>query len=197
MKSFRFLYHSIRARLELARYNDFTIAEYFRKQGARVGKDCRIQIRGLGSEPFLISIGNHCTIAGGVAFATHDGAAWLFSAEDPTLQRFGRIEVLDNCFIGMGAILLPGIRIGPNSVVGAGSVVTRDVPPGMVVAKNPAVPVSTIENYREKLVRLWATQRPEGYLNDLRPGEPYTAEQIQRRKIEEMGLLRRHLERIL
>lgn len=197
MKSVRALITSIRARLELAKYNDFTISEYLRKQGAKIGKDCRIQIRNLGSEPYLVSIGDHCTIASSVSFATHDGAAWIFSAEDPTLQRFGRIEILDNCFIGMGAILLPDIRIGPNSVVGAGAVVTRDVPPGMIVAKNPAVPISTIEAYRKKLIERWAVQRPDGYLTDLMPGRHYRPDLIQQRKFEETALLRHHLERIL
>lgn len=48
------------------------------------------------------------------------------------------IKVGDNCWIGAGAIVLPGVELGANSVVGAGAVVTRDVPPGAVVAGNPA-----------------------------------------------------------
>jgi maltose O-acetyltransferase len=48
------------------------------------------------------------------------------------------IEIEDNVWIGGGAILLPGVRIGKNSVVGAGAVVTRSVPANAVVAGNPA-----------------------------------------------------------
>ncbi len=47
------------------------------------------------------------------------------------------IEIGSDCWIGGGAILLPGVKIGSKSVIGAGSVVTRDVPSGVVAAGNP------------------------------------------------------------
>jgi len=188
---------TLRSKLLLAKYDEFTIAEYLRKQGAQIGENCRITIRSLGSEPHLVRIGNHCTIAYGVTLSTHDGGAWIFSDESPSLQEFGRIDILDNCFIGMCAVILPGVRIGPNSVVGAGAVVTKDVPPGTVVAGCPAVPICTIDEYRAKLLRSWEAQRPPGYLEDLQPGVKYSAAYIQRRKSESQSLLREHLERIL
>ena len=43
-----------------------------------------------------------------------------------------------NCWIGAGAVILPGVTVGENSIVGAGSVVTKDVPDNTVVAGNPA-----------------------------------------------------------
>src|SRR6185369_11988585 len=60
------------------------------------------------------------------------------------------------------AILYPGIRIGPNSVVGAGSVVVSDVPPNTLVMGVPARPFGAIEKYREKCVERWKRQRPPG-----------------------------------
>ena len=43
-----------------------------------------------------------------------------------------------NVWIGSGAIILPGVSIGDDAVIGAGSVVTRDVPPGATAVGNPA-----------------------------------------------------------
>ena len=50
-----------------------------------------------------------------------------------------------NAWLGMGAVLLPGITIGDDSIVGAGSVVTKDVPPKSIVVGNPAKVLRKIE----------------------------------------------------
>lgn len=55
---------------------------------------------------------------------------------------FGKpITIGRNVWIGGGALILPGVRVGDDSVIGAGAVVTRDVPPGVTVAGNPARPL--------------------------------------------------------
>ena len=48
------------------------------------------------------------------------------------------VKVGNNCFVGYGSILLPGVTIGDEVIVGAGSVVTKDVPSNSIVAGNPA-----------------------------------------------------------
>jgi acetyltransferase-like isoleucine patch superfamily enzyme len=53
-------------------------------------------------------------------------------------QKMAPVEIGDNVFVGMGARILKGTTIGPNSVIGAGSVVTGPIPPGVVAAGNPA-----------------------------------------------------------
>ncbi|NKQ23163.1 sugar O-acetyltransferase [Streptomyces galbus] len=54
------------------------------------------------------------------------------------------ITIGDNVWLGGGAIVLPGVTIGHDSVVGAGSVVTKDVPPNVVAVGNPARPVRNL-----------------------------------------------------
>jgi acetyltransferase-like isoleucine patch superfamily enzyme len=134
----RAVYRKLKNSYDLLKYDDFSIAEYFRRQGAQVGLDNRIEIRSFGTEPNLVRIGNHCTIGPGVVFLTHDGGTWLFTEEDPSLQKFGKIDIKDNCFIGLNAIIMGNVSIGPNSIVGAGAIVTRDVPEGTIVAGSPA-----------------------------------------------------------
>jgi len=145
---------------ELHKYDRFTIAEYFRKQGAQIGQDCSIIPTSLGTEPYLIKIGNHVTIAKGVGFITHDGGAWVFRNEVPDLQMFGTIIIEDNCVIGENAMLLPNVRIGQNSIVAAGSVVINDIPPNSIAIGVPARPMGSLQKYREKCLARWQAQRP-------------------------------------
>jgi acetyltransferase-like isoleucine patch superfamily enzyme len=123
-----------------------------RKAGVKIGENCRIYTDSFGSEPYLISIGNHCTITSGVVFVNHDGACWVFREQVPNLQNFGPIVIKDNSFIGTNAILLPHLTIGPNSIVAAGAVVTKDVPPNTVVGGVPARVLMSLDEYRTKMM---------------------------------------------
>ena len=183
----------LKCKLELRMYDDFSIEDYFRKQGAQVGKNNRILVRSLGESPALVSIGDHCTIGGEVLFLTHDGAGWIFTDELPDLQKFGMIQIMDNCFIGARSILLPNICIGPNAVIGAGSVVTKDVLPGRVAAGNPARDIGSVDALKKKMIHIWKAQRPPGYLHELHKGKVYSAKTIQKLKQKEKKRLEKYL----
>lgn len=84
-----------------------------------------------------VSIGDNTQIGPNVQILTAD------HPRDPAQRRqmleFGRpIAIGANVWIGGGAIILPGVTIGDDAVIGAGSVVTRDVPPGATAVGNPA-----------------------------------------------------------
>lgn len=122
-----------------------------RHWGVKIGEGCRIYPCRFGSEPFLISIGNNCEITAGVTFVTHDGATWIFRKDKKfTKTKYGPIIIKDNCMIGINSIILPNIKIGPNSIIGAGSVVTKDVPENTVYAGNPARYICSTDEYLEK-----------------------------------------------
>ena len=131
---------------------------YFRSQGVEIGEGVEIfgaNLFTFGSEPYLISIGNHVTVSHGVDFITHDGGLRVARLEYPNAYLYGRIEVADCCFIGAHAILLPGTKVGQGSVIGSGSIVTGEIPSGVVAIGAPAKPVKTVKAYVEGKKHLW------------------------------------------
>ena len=62
----------------------------------------------------------------------------------------GKISIGDNCFIGVGSILLPGVTLADNFIVGAGSVVTKSFEKGNVIAGVPAKRICSVEQLYEK-----------------------------------------------
>ncbi len=149
MHTFRRMVREVRVRLA----DESERPALFRREGAEIGRGCRLLITTLGSEPYLVSIGDETLVSGGVQFLTHDAGTWVFRREHPEAGRFGRIVVGSRVFIGTEAIILPGVRIGDRSIIGAGAVVTRDVPPGTVAAGVPARVVSSVDDYEARTLR--------------------------------------------
>ncbi len=159
----RSVIRKIKHKYELRKYDNFTIAEYFRKQGAQIGEGCYFAIRSLGTEPYLVKIGNNVAVTSGVHFNTHDGGTWIFRREIPDLRVFGPIIIKDNCLIGTNCHIFPNVTIGPNSIVASGSVVISDVPPDSIVMGVPARKFGSVEKYREKCLERWAIQKPPSF----------------------------------
>jgi acetyltransferase-like isoleucine patch superfamily enzyme len=153
-------------------------AELFRRRGAHIGTGCNLLVTSLGSEPYLVSIGDETVIAGNVDFVTHDAGTWVFRKEHPTSGRFGRIRIGSRVFIGVGAIILPGVTIGDGSIVGAGAVVTRDIPAGSVAAGVPARVISTVDDYKRRTLDHYPL------LEEVAPGTTRSQSEL-RRQLEE------------
>ncbi len=134
----------------------YSLAGVYRKYlGVKFGKNARITGKDIrfGSEPYLIEIGDEVIITGGVIFETHDGGVGLFRKEFPGINIYGRIKIGNSVFIGNNAIIMPGVTIGNNVVIGAGSIVTRDIPPNVVAAGIPARVLKTFEEYKQKALQ--------------------------------------------
>ena len=101
---------------------------YARYKGVKVGEFCRIYIRSFGSDSFLIEIGNKVTITSGVKIITHDGSTWLMNDEKGRRYLFKKVVIGNNVFVGVNAIIMPGVKIEDNVIVAAGSVVTKSIP---------------------------------------------------------------------
>ncbi|WP_404309364.1 DapH/DapD/GlmU-related protein [Neorhodopirellula lusitana] len=109
-----------------------------------IGHNCSIAVAK------AVSIGRDCLIAGGVRIADFDGHP--LDAEErrkglPTpIEAVHPVCIGDDVWIGQGALVLKGVRIGNRSVIGARAVVTRDVPDDCVVVGNPARVVKSISS---------------------------------------------------
>ncbi len=83
-----------------------------------------------------ITIGNHCMIGPNVVMTTA-GHPVLPILRQNSYQYNFPITLKDNVWIGSGVQILPGVTIGSNTVIGAGSVVTKDIPDNVVAYGNP------------------------------------------------------------
>jgi maltose O-acetyltransferase len=101
------------------------------------------------SHCFLISIGDNCTICPNVRLIAHDASTKKHLGH----TKIGTIDIKENCFLGDSVIVLPGVTIGPNTIIGAGSVVTKTVPANSVAAGNPSHVISSIDEYLKKIER--------------------------------------------
>ena len=106
-----------------------------------------------GTEPWIITIGNNVHITDGVKFITHDGGTLLYRHIVPDLEITKPIYIGDDVYIGNNALLLPGVKIGNNVIIGAGAVVAKDIPDNSVAVGVPAKIIKTADEYFEKLQR--------------------------------------------
>jgi len=112
--------------------------------GSGVGHECRFTV---GKS---ITVGKHCRIASRVVIFDSNGhpadpEARLAGAP-PAEDEVRPVVIEDNVWIGMGAMIFPGVTVGEGSVVSAGAVVLSDVPPYTVVAGNPARAVRSLRD---------------------------------------------------
>lgn len=125
-----------------------------RKRGVRIGTGCSIARNVFfGAEPYLIEIGNNVRLTSNVQFITHDGSLWVLrnlGLVDQSADKIAPISIGSNVNIGWNTMIMPGVKIGSNCIIGAGSIVTKDVPDNSVAAGVPARQIESIEEYCQK-----------------------------------------------
>lgn len=118
------------------------------KRGLKVGKNVYIMedVEFDINYPYLIEIGDDCRISKGVRILAHDATTFRFIG----VTRLAPVRILQGTFIGERVIILPGVTIGPNAMIAAGSVVNRDIGEDRAAAGNPARPYGSYSELIQK-----------------------------------------------
>jgi maltose O-acetyltransferase len=135
-----------------ARFKKYILEEIwlddYKRMGMKIGKNCSIQPGVVFdySHCWLINIGNNVTIAPQAYILAHDASTKKLTG----YTKVGSVNIGDNVFIGARVLIMPGVTIGENSIIAAGSVVTKSIEKDSVVAGSPAKVISTLEDYKIK-----------------------------------------------
>lgn len=161
--------------------------EYLRARGMHIGRSVLLPASTFidVSHCFLISIGDNCGFGEGCTILAHDAQMDEFL----DAARVGRVVIHESCHIGTGAVILAGVEIGPRTIVGAHSVVSKSLPADTVCAGNPAQVICPLDEYLEKHrkrmasrpkfdyakydVRSLTPERRQELLDALRDGDGY------------------------
>lgn len=131
-------------------------AAFFRKHQifGSIGENCMIQIKKLPLYSELIFLHNNVRIASKVSFYTHDDIHNMLNCKFKSnrfVEKVGCIEIMDNVFIGAGTKILYNTRIGSNVIIGADSLVNKDIPDNSVYAGVPARYICSFDDYVTKM----------------------------------------------
>ena len=118
------------------------------KRGMKVGKNFNRQ-QGCFLDPshcFLITIGDDVTMSIRVTVMAHDAS----TKKTLGYTKVGQVHIGNHVFIGANTTILPGVTIGDYAVIGAGSIVTHDVPARTVAVGVPAKEICSVDEYIER-----------------------------------------------
>ena len=120
--------------------------EFYRHAGVEIGQNvllirCSIDLH----MPRLLSIGNNVTIVRS-SILVHDASL----NKTIGFTKYGKVEIGNDVFIGLGSIILPNVKIGDRVVIGAGTVVSKDIPDNSIAVGNPCRIIGTYDEYLER-----------------------------------------------
>ena len=134
-------------------------ANYLRSKNifGLIGSGVAYSARKVPLYPKLIKIHDNVNIAANVTFITHDVSDSMINNIESVCangqklcEKIGCIEIMENVFVGANSTILYDVRIGSNVIIGAGSIVTKDIPPNSVAAGVPAKVIGNFDEFVSK-----------------------------------------------
>jgi maltose O-acetyltransferase len=122
----------------------------------------------------LIEIGDHTGFGEDCLLLAHDAQMDEFL----DAARVGRIVIRESCHIGARCVVLPGVELGPRTIVGAGSVISRSLPPDSVCAGAPARVLCTLDEYLERHRKQLGERPSFAYATHGSPYDPGAREEL-------------------
>lgn len=119
--------------------------KYARFLGVHIGENVLCGYHHWSSEPYLITIGSNCQLTD-CKIHTHGGGN-VIRRQIPDFDAFGKVVIGNWVYIGSGSQIMPGVTIEDNVLVAAGSIVTKSIPSGSIVAGNPAKIIGRTSDY--------------------------------------------------
>lgn len=135
--------------------NSNAYLKWLRKSGVKVGKNCivryphtaRIDV----SRPALVTIGDNVDMNKNFQILTHDWGSLVFRAYyKDFVNSSGGVKIGSNIYFGTDCVVLKGVTIGDNCIIGAGSIVTHDIPACSVAVGAPCKVVCSLDKYYKK-----------------------------------------------
>ena len=129
--------------------------KYLRSKGVQIGSGCtfrnRSTIRIDITRPSLITIGNNVDFNMNFQILTHDYTTSVFKRKyGEFINSSGRVKIGNNIYFGTNCVVLKGVEIGDNCIIGAGSIVSKSIPSNSVAVGIPAKVVCSVEEFYEK-----------------------------------------------
>lgn len=129
--------------------------KYLRKKGIHIGEHCIIRAPRTAridvSRPSLVTIGNNVDMNMNFQILTHDWASLVFRTKyNDFVNSSGHVTIGNNIYFGTNVVVLKGVTIGDNCVIGACSLVTKNIPANSVAAGVPCRVICSIDEYYRK-----------------------------------------------
>lgn len=150
----KYVYSAIKSKIEKI-INPKSEVDILKERGLKVGENFKFYNSKIDyGHCWLIEIGNDVTITNSTILA-HDASTKYYLGK----SKIGKVKIGDRVFIGWNSIIMCNVNIGNDVIIGAGSIVTKDIPDNCIVVGSPARIIGKTSEYIQKHKKLMETKQ--------------------------------------